>query len=282
MTGYGPTYAGIRPWVFTGAENYVAYDFACRGPDGSYTCLTRIEPLPANYGVDQLLHAPEADEPQSSDSSEAEGGESESSLEFSSLSDGDSDGFSDGEGGEGTVPADSVTIDLVVDVICEGNSIVVCTRPFTFPHDVDIGALDCGESSEEHSESSEVDEQPSSGSSDAVSDSSSHGDSSGSASSGSESSESSQILVAVAVGADPSPVAVLGPYTQGSETGGQTNYSNGVWFLWYDDLEDQYVLSLSLSAGQEPGDAWWEGELGTQPRGTYNPAGNAISGIAVE
>jgi len=74
---------------------------------------------------------------------------------------------------------------------------------------------------------------------------------------------------------------VSGLYCPSGESGGRTAYACGTWFIWYDDVEEMWVLSNEIGGGQDADDYWWEGEL-EDPDEFFNSAGDAVGAAYVQ
>lgn len=95
---YDITYAGIVPWVPTGFDDYVLWEFAAKryGKRRGFVCQTRVVSMPPNFGADQLPLAL----PGSSSSSGSSGSSASSS-------------------------SDSNCVTVVTNVQCTGGNLVV-------------------------------------------------------------------------------------------------------------------------------------------------------------
>lgn len=50
------TLAGVVPWYPTGFDDHVQWLFGSQRGDGNYQAQTRVQSVPANFGVDEMLH----------------------------------------------------------------------------------------------------------------------------------------------------------------------------------------------------------------------------------
>lgn len=52
---YDYSFASIKPWAPCGYDDYVMYSFGAQLADGSYDAKTRVQTLPVNFGVEEVL-----------------------------------------------------------------------------------------------------------------------------------------------------------------------------------------------------------------------------------
>ncbi|MCP4540258.1 MAG: hypothetical protein GY832_24225 [Chloroflexi bacterium] len=241
------SFPGLKIWTQTGFDD--AIWFHVGGQDeksGEYSCFTRVSSLPPNFGVCELLHQVVSGSEYSS-ASKSSGQSSQSYSSQSSQSTGD--GYT--------------RVEVVTDVYCVDEDIVVCTRELAFPNRLGILV------SEEECESSF-----------SSSDTTSDGVTSFTSDSYSETSVSSQSL---STSSTPETLIVTGnmvpdctgTYSAGDDYGGKTSYVGGSWVIWWDLAEEQWIISSSAGGGQAAGNSWWEG-FHPQPNGPYNPMGDAV------
>lgn len=53
---YDKTFVGLLEWNLTGYCDHVLWSVGCQGADGGYDCQTRVQSVPANFGVEEMLH----------------------------------------------------------------------------------------------------------------------------------------------------------------------------------------------------------------------------------
>lgn len=264
-------------WSPTGFDDWIEVHFDVKTP------VTRIRSMPGNWRASKLLqanpfvNASSSGTSSSSCSSTSTSGGSSSSSSCSSAGSSSSESPTSGE-------YKSTSVEIVSDVYCEDDEIVVCYRTLTFPVVVTIGAETCpgaGSSSSLSGESTSSTSSASSSSSLSESSASSISTSSTSSESSSSSSSSSEICKDVVTitkfGLDPVVPDVTGDYIEGASYNGKESFylQAGGWFLWWDSDDGQWIISVTQGAKFG---AWWEG-LHPTPRGDYNPHGTAVGAL---